>query len=166
MKEFIVIDTETTGLRPDLDEVLQLAIVDQDGLVLFYQKFRPEFLVAWPEAENIHHIKPADVANEHPYRYYKKKVQQIIRDTPLMVGYNLLFDLRFLDVELPFTMEIYDVMKGFAPIYGERSRTGYKWQTLESCAAYYGYTYHAHDALEDAKATLFCYQMIKRKKFA
>lgn len=38
----IVIDTETTGLDPEKDELLQVSIIDDEGNVLFNSLFRPE----------------------------------------------------------------------------------------------------------------------------
>ena len=57
-------------------------------------------------------------------------------------------------------------MMDFAPIYGEWSEYhgDYKWQSLSTCAAYYGYDWgedKAHDSLADCKATLFCYNRIR-----
>lgn len=162
MRNFVVLDTETTGLQPGLDELLQVAIIDQDGCVLFNQKFRPQFTKSWPEAEAIHHISSADVKNEKSYRSYKKEVQKIVCAAPLIVGYNVVFDLSFLDIELPIQHEIYDIMEAFAPIYAQKRSGWYAWQTLKVCASYYGYKYRAHDALEDARATLYCYRAIKQ----
>lgn len=160
MEKFIVLDTETTGLQPDFDELLELAIIDQDGKILFCERFRP-MAKSWPEAEAIHHIAPADVAGAKPYGHYKQAVQKIIVGSPLLVGYNLSFDLRFLDVEIPFNAEFYDVMEAFAAIYGVRRQGGYAYQRLEVCARYYGYEFRAHSAMEDAKATLHCYRCMK-----
>lgn len=161
MRKFIVLDTETTGLQPDFDELLELAIIDQDGAILFHEKFRPELAKSWPEAEAIHHIAPTDVAGAKPYGHYRKDVQKIIAGSPLIVGYNLLFDLRFLDVEIPFNAECYDVMEAFATVYGVRRQGGYAYQRLEVCARYYGYDFRPHSALEDARATLHCYRCMK-----
>lgn len=56
----------------------------------------------------------------------------------------------------------FDVMKEFAPIYGEWSEYhgDYKYKSLSVCAGYYGYEWEgkAHDSLEDCKATLYCYK--------
>lgn len=51
-------------------------------------------------------------------------------------------------------------MLAFAEIYGEWNEYygNYKWQSLSKCAEYYGYTFKAHDSLEDVKATLYCYK--------
>ena len=62
--------------------------------------------------------------------------------------------------------EIVDVMMDFAPIYGEWSEyhDDYKWQSLSTCAAYFGYDWgedKVHDSLADCKATLFCYNRIR-----
>ena len=43
--------------------------------------------------------------------------------------------------------------------YGTR-----RWQTLEAAAAHFGYNYKAHDSLEDARATLYIRNRIKREK--
>ena len=61
-----------------------------------------------------------------------------------------------------------DIMHEFSPIYGEYSEYfgNYKWQTLETCANYYGYDWgndKAHDSLSDCRAVLFCYQAMQKK---
>lgn len=56
-----------------------------------------------------------------------------------------------------------DPMVIFARIYGEYDsyHDSYKWQKLSKCADYYGYKFKAHDSLEDAKATLYCYKKME-----
>ena len=58
---------------------------------------------------------------------------------------------------------VYDVMSVFAEVYGEYSdyHGGYKWQKLTVAANYFGYKFHAHDSLEDVRATLHCYKKIQ-----
>ena len=84
----------------------------------------------------------------------------------LLVAYNAEFDLDFLEaVGYRPTNEqtVYDVMSVFAEVYGEYSdyHGGYKWQKLTVAANYFGYKFHAHDSLEDARATLHCYKKIQ-----
>jgi len=55
----LILDTETTGLgRSGEDDVLELAIVDGLGQVLFDQRLRPLSKTSWPEAQQIHGIAP------------------------------------------------------------------------------------------------------------
>lgn len=51
-------------------------------------------------------------------------------------------------------------MIDFPEIYGEYNDyyESYVWKDLSTCADYYGYKFQAHDSLEDAKATLYCYK--------
>lgn len=79
------------------------------------------------------------------------------------------FDLSFLEpygIKPHGGSEIVDVMMDFAPVYGEWSEYhgDYKWQSLTTCAAYYGYDWgeaQAHDSRADCKATLYCYNKLR-----
>lgn len=52
-------------------------------------------------------------------------------------------------------------MLAFAEIYGQKRYNEYKWQKLKTCAEYYSYSEDSwHNALDDAKATLFCFYKI------
>lgn len=88
----------------------------------------------------------------------------------LIIGYNHKgFDLPFMaakGINTAVKAEVFDVMLEFAPIYGDYNEhyNNYKWQPLTRCAEYYGYTgYKAHDALEDVRATLYCFYKMRRK---
>lgn len=165
----VCFDCETTGFDDKFDEVLQLSIIDGDSNVLFHSYVKPYFHKTWEAAEAVHGISPADVSNApYPHEIYEQ-VKEIFKSADLLVGYNLMFDIRFLNCWFAgFHLEsisLYDVMLRFAPIYGEwNEKYGqYKWQKLSTCANYFGYEFKAHDSLEDAKATLFCFKKIIEK---
>lgn len=165
--KIICLDCETTGLFVG-DDILQLSIIDGDYNVLFNEYFRPE-VDEWPEAQAVNHITPEMVADKPPIQHWLPKLNEILSQADVIVGYNLPFDLEFLSragVSIDCDKQYFDVMLEFAPIYGEYSEyyEDYKWQKLRTCAYYYGYRPNGslHDSLEDAKATLFCYYAMNR----
>lgn len=164
-EKFICFDTETTGIDAGA-EILSLAIVDQDNNVLFNKRFKPIRHTSWDAAQKVHGISPEDVKDCLPIHLYIDEIVKIFDSYEHLIGYNFAYDFRMLDHDLCIDFRVGkkldDVMHMFAPIYGEMSRYGnYKWQKLETCANYYGLQFDAHDALEDVKATIYCYKKIK-----
>lgn len=171
-KRTIILDTETTGLESYIDEILQLSIIDEQGNVLFNEHFKPIIATEWKAAESVNGISPEMVADCKDIYHYFSEIQQILYDADTIIGYNTEFDLAFLqscDFQLYEDTETVDVMREFAPIYGEWSenRQDWKWQKLTTCAAYYNYDWSkaaaAHNALGDCFATLFCYNRLVSK---
>ena len=159
-----VIDTETTGLSPEEDRLLQLSILDGNGEVLFDSYIHPYGVSSWPKAQSINGISPAMVRDSPSMPELRPKVEDVLEDAVLIIGYNPYFDISFLKaagVEMP-RADVCDVMEDYAPIAGEWAERanggqgGWKWQKLVNCAGHYGYRFHAHDSLEDTKATLHC----------
>ena len=167
----IVIDTETTGLNADTDELLQVSIIDSQGNTLFNSYIKPLFTENWDGAMAVNHITPEMVANAPNIIEVKQEINKIINSANVIVGYNTDFDLSFLSavgIENSKATVI-DVMQDFADIYGEWSEYYgcNKWQTLTKCAEYYGYDWGsetAHDSLADCRATLYCYKKMKEQK--
>lgn len=171
MEKTVCFDVETTGLHATTDEILSLSIIDYKGNVLFHSLVKPYFHDKWDEAEKVHEISPKDVENA-PYPHdIAKKVREILESADVIITYNGCFDIRFLErwnINIDLEKVTHnDVMKYFAEIYGDWNelKGSYKWQKLVVCAEYYGFKFNAHDSLEDAKATLFCWKQMKETDF-
>lgn len=164
----IVLDTETTGLDPRRDELLQISVLDADtGATVLNTYVRPIWTLEWPQAQNIHGITPEMVADAPTMAELQFTLRAIVEAASEVIGYNTSFDLSFLE---PYGIipdgEVVDVMMNFAPVYGEWSEyhDDYKWQSLSICATYFGYDWgedKVHDSLADCKATLFCYHKLR-----
>lgn len=169
----IVLDTETTGLNPLRDEILQLAIIDADtGATLYNQYHKPQRVEEWDEAEAVNHISPEYVVDCEPITspLCAGKIREILDQADEIIGYNAGFDLAMLAAagyEVAVDMvQITDVMQMFAPVYGQWSEEhhSYKWQKLTTCAAELGYDwgdYPAHNALHDCQATRYCWRKLR-----
>lgn len=165
--KIIVFDVETTGLYSGDDEIVQFSAIDGAGNVLLNTYVKPYLKRSWPEAAAITGITPEVVADAPYADEIIPKVRGLFEAADLWISYNGIFDLGFLHywgVVKPEHKQHYDVMRKFAPIYGDyNSYYGdYKWQKLGTAAAYYGYDFKAHDSLEDVRATLFVYQQIEK----
>lgn len=165
MKKKIVLDLETTGLDPEYDEILQLSIINAaDGSTIINTLIEPEYCVSWSEAENVHGISRDDVKGKPKLVDLRDQLIELLDNTKTVIGYNTYFDLGFLEEGLGyhFSGKVVDVMREFAPVFGERSEYygNWKWQKLVTAASYYHYDWGegcAHDSLDDCKATLFVY---------
>lgn len=165
-EELIVIDTETTGLVPENDDVLQVSIINGNGETLYNGVIND----SWSVAERVNGITPEMVSAAPEIEEEIPKIAAILKSAKKVLGYNTDFDLSFLSeygCECAEDAEIIDLMLLFAEVYGEYSEQHgtYKWQSLTTCAAYYGYDWgddKAHDSLADCRATLYCYfEMLK-----
>jgi DNA polymerase-3 subunit epsilon len=165
-RDLIVLDTETTGVS-SIDDLLQVSIIDGSGKTLINAYADPGY-ESWPDAEKINGITPEMVDDAPKIEEMIPEIKKILRSAKKIVGYNPRFDLGFLArsgaTVLP-DQKIIDVMDAFAEIYGDWDdyHGNCRWQTLSTCAAYYGYDWGddtAHDSLADCKATLFCYKKI------
>ena len=102
-----------------------------------------------------------------PLLYYAHTIQRILENADMIVGYNIHgFDLPFIfnsgiEYHAKENSIVVDVMLAFAEIYGQKRYNEYRWQKLKTCAEYYSYSEDSwHNALDDAKATLFCFYKI------
>ena len=59
--DYVFVDTETTGLNHDTDEILSVSVIDDEGICLFHSLIRPQHTVEWAEAEKVvgyHEVDP------------------------------------------------------------------------------------------------------------
>lgn len=76
----IVIDTETTGLDPNEDEILQLSVINvNDGSTIYNQYFKPEKATSWEQAQAVNGISPEMVAAMIGRKIKLMTVLQIVR---------------------------------------------------------------------------------------
>ena len=158
LSKVLCFDIETTGVNHKHDEILQLSIVNGNGVVLFDEYIKPRRKQSWPHAQKVHGIFPEMVDNKPTIDEYLPRLNHIFSSAELLVGYNIIsFDMHFLNsagVCFPDVIKVFDVMKEFQGISQKYSMTN---QKLETCASFFGYEFKAHSSLEDALATLHCY---------
>lgn len=117
----VVIDVETTGLE-DTDEMLQISIIDTEGNTLFNSYIRPVFHESWPQAEEINQINIQTVKDAPEIQDVAGQLAAILKDVKNIIGYDVAFDVDMLKrfgIPVNDEAEITDVMKLFAPIYGD-----------------------------------------------
>lgn len=151
----LVIDTETTGLDLFDDELLQIAIIDGAGRTVFFSYVKPTNHTSWPEAQRVNGITPDFIRCSPPMKRLRDAISDVLSDAEVLVGYNLPFDIAFLrkaGITIPDADQV-DVMYEAAFIFG-------KLESLSYCASRCGFEFQAHDALNDAQATLRCCRKI------
>lgn len=183
MSNIICFDTETTGVDVRMgDEMLSLAIIDDNGNELFNKRFRPSNKInlenGWPEAEKKNHISLKDVIMLPTFEHYRKEVQEIFDNADVIIGYNTGFDINMVKagkIILPEMncvkaktecvrkdgrpLVVHDVMRLYSDTFGGR------WPKLVALAEKYNYKWQgaAHDALFDTKATLYCFNKLQEE---
>lgn len=111
-KNYIILDTETTGLGKN-DEVIELGIIDLDGKTLYSNLFNPgyevsPFITSLTGIENLSLSVAPSFKNEWP------KIKEIIKGKQV-IGHNVGFDIRLLDQTLyrhAINCNISDIVSG------------------------------------------------------
>ncbi|WP_149135045.1 3'-5' exonuclease [Cupriavidus campinensis] len=157
----VFMDAETTGLNGDGgDELVELALVDEAGKVLLDSLVKPIRHTEWPDAQAIHGISPADVANAPSLDdLVPRLLDIIIDDAGALVLYNAGFDLAFLPEPLRSlaTAKAVCAMDAYSLHVGEwdERRQSYRRHKLVVAADAAGHRWNgsAHRAHADAMAT-------------
>lgn len=160
----IYLDLETTGLRADQgDEVLEIAIIDDEGFTLVHSLVRPLHKTEWPEAQAVNNITPDMVANAPTLEELAPQIQAAFKGTRVVI-YNAAYDIEFLkpalgelkegeDFQLHCAMRRFSVVRGVwdgRVVHGGNYK---RWKQVQA-AEYVGHDWKgaAHRALEDAWA--------------
>ena len=160
-RKILVFDTETTGLSSEIDEIIQITILDGNGSTLFDSFIKPKYHKSWIAAEKINHISPELVKDAPTFDEVRKRIQECFDGARLIVGYNVNFDINFVEkAGIIVSGQILDVMTAFASYRADVDGTFLGRCSLKVCAKYFGYSFKAHDASEDAHATLYCFNQL------
>jgi len=157
--KYVVLDTETTGLK---GEIIDLAIVDIQGNVLYDSLLSPACPIE-AQATRVHHIDASMIIDSPCFAEAWISILELIRGKSI-IAYNAKFDSGRLahtanahNVTLP-ELTWHCAMLEYAAFYGEPNRYGYfepAWQKLEEALAQQDILLgpQQHRALWDAQAT-------------
>lgn len=95
MKTPLYLDLETTGLDPKGDEIIEIAILDENENVLLDTFVKPVHVSQWPEAQAINGISPDMVKDAPELSELKQQIREITKGSELFI-WNAPFDLGFL----------------------------------------------------------------------
>jgi DNA polymerase-3 subunit epsilon len=168
--DVLYVDTETTGVRFDQDDVIDIGIVDGQGRVIMDQLVRP--MVAVPgDAEAIHGISNRQLQTAPLIADLWPDLRTLL-DGKLLVSYNADFDRRMLGFAgsrrqlLPIAPGGWDcAMEAYAAWNGETShyRPGFRWINLGNAALSLGIEPPLHRAVGDALVCLEVVQELSRR---
>lgn len=152
----IYLDTETTGLDPAHDDLLEIAIIGDSGEVLLNTLIKPSSNnPIWPEAEAIHGITPEMVQDAPVLSEIAPRIEAAIKGREVII-YNASFDQGFLGSLLSSANSIKCCMEAWAEHVGDWSdyHGSYTWQKLTEAAhaVHFEWPGEAHRALADSLA--------------
>jgi DNA polymerase-3 subunit epsilon len=166
VRKLVYLDTETTGIGPN-DNILEIAIVDDDGNILADTLVKPVGTIS-PEAYAVHKISDGMVQDAPRWGDVWGDMETLLADR--LVGiYNADFDLRMMQQSHsvnwlkwtpPEGMETFCIMKLYAQYYGKWNprRGNFRWQSLDAASRQCGIalknTHRAKDDTLLAKAIL------------
>lgn len=161
--DYLILDTETTGLYDDA-EIVSIAIIDSQGFILLDTLVQPYNPIP-AEATAIHGITNEMVANAPLWDAVWNKVVALL-DGKNVVVYNMAYDVNLLyqssapcdvDVEWWGLCDWYCAMAAYAEYWGAWSdyHQSYTWQRLTAACSQQGIEVKdAHGALGDCLMTL------------
>jgi len=171
-EDFVILDTETTGLWPE-DEIVEIAVIDRAGTALLNQRIQPENPARLLKrdkrgvcAADIHGIMPAMLEGQPHFPEVYEQLRRVISLRPLVI-YNADYDMKMLDQDcarhgLPMPLvNPACAMKQFAAWQGMPGKYPgeYRWVKLEEAVTILGvkrgtFGGEAHSALGDCRRTL------------
>ena len=109
----VYLDTETTGLWADMgDEMLEIAIVEQDGSVLLNTFVKPKHKRHWPDAMAVHHITPNMVKDAPTLDDIADQIIDALVGRTVYI-WNAPFDAQFVGFALEYAKETVCAMREF-----------------------------------------------------
>ncbi|MCC6976628.1 MAG: 3'-5' exonuclease [Anaerolineae bacterium] len=161
-ENFVILDTETTGLD-ERDQIVQIALINAVGETLLDTLVRPTRPIP-RHVIKVHGITNEMVADAPNLPQIVEPIRALIQGREV-IAYNASFDLRMLNQSSRAHNLSHEwrkwprswvcAMLAYAEFYGERGRYGFKWQSLENaCIQQQIAKTQEHHALADCRLTL------------
>lgn len=164
--DYVVLDTETTGLEHD-DEIVEIAIVSNTGDVLLNTLVKPYSPMPTNcYAAKIHGITNGMLANAPSWDEIYPQVKNIVKNNKVII-YNEKFDSRLIEqtcskygLKSPLK-QTHCAMLEYGAWFGD-----YRWHKLSKAVEFMDLSFEGqqHRALSDCLATLAVYQTMQTKK--
>jgi DNA polymerase III subunit epsilon len=185
---FLIFDTETTGVQED-DEIVRIAIIDQDGNVKLDQLICPtdrgieRLTQKDPKRgiapQDIHGITPEMLKEAPSYEKVREDLWWLLDYSPYIIAYNADYDVKMLNhvekayyskspsTPMSHTVEADCAMKQYSAFAGEWNsfQKNWKWHKLAEACQREGLPLLAeHDPVNDCKMTLALIQRMAAAK--
>lgn len=162
--DYLILDTETTGLGVDA-EICQIAIINSKGETLLDTLVKPVKPIP-ADATAIHGITNEQVKDCMGFSLLESKIYNLLKNRHVII-YNRDYDVQMLNQsnrqgrypdDWNKVATYWCAMKHFAEIYGDYNSyyKTYRWKSLSVACQHYGIEVpkDAHSALADCKSTL------------
>ncbi|MFI3201929.1 MAG: 3'-5' exonuclease [Eubacteriales bacterium] len=159
VNNYVVIDLETTGLKPKEDRIIEIGAVKvcEGAIVDTFQSYVNPAMKISELTQSITHIKQAELDKAEYIEDILEEFFDYLEDVPI-VGHNILFDYSFLKkvaVQNQYTfdkcgIDTLQLSRKYIPQAPSKK--------LESMCDFFRIQYTPHRALEDAMATYALYQ--------
>jgi DNA polymerase III epsilon subunit-like protein len=156
----IYLDTETTGLE-DSDEIIEIAIVNVDGIAVFDSFIKPSKTIP-EESTRIHNITNDMVKTSPTWPEVWPQIKEILLGHPIGM-YNAPFDIRMIEqtlriygIPLKEKLKAFDVLKVYSDFRGvwDHRRRAMRRFRLEAAGQELGIPMpNSHRALDDTLLT-------------
>jgi DNA polymerase III epsilon subunit-like protein/transposase-like protein len=151
--ETVYLDTETTGVSLN-DQIVEIAIVDDEGKLLINSLVRPTCPVH-KDTKELHGLSDRKVSNAPLLRELEDRIVKAVQGKHVVI-YNMQFDLRFLTPKIRNAIEAASCcMRAYAKHRSEIAEYGtHRWFSLNEACAHFEYDWEGrcHRALPDALA--------------
>lgn len=149
-------DTESTGLSPESDALLEIAIISDTGVPLLNTLIcPPDTFKVWPAAQAVHGITPAMIRGKPTLDELVSRIRAAVEDQDVII-YNASFDASFPGDLLAGARSVQCCMLAWARHVGEWSGWHGDWHLhrLDQAAAAvcFDWSGDKHRALADARA--------------
>jgi len=165
--DFVVIDIETTGLKPEVDEIIEIGAIKVANLQIvdtFQTLIKPTTAIPY-FITNFTGITNKMVANSPSAPEVLLLFQEFV-DTSVIVGHNVNFDINFIyeammrEFLAPFTNDFIDTLT-----IARQRIDAVENHKLSTLAKYFNVdTTNNHRALKDCELTLALYQQLYQRQ--